>query len=50
MSDMGTKIKVCAHSKTPNPVVEPSAVWMEIIHFTEVRKKYICVKCVIICS
>jgi len=47
--DVVTKIKVCACSKNRTPVLEPSVVWMEIIHFTKVQIKSID-KCVIICS
>jgi len=49
MCDVLTKIIVCAYSKNQTPFVEPSAVWMKIIHFTKVQIKTID-KCVKICS
>jgi len=49
MCDVVTKIQVCAYSKNRTHVLEPSAVWMGIIHFTKVQIKNID-KFIIICS
>jgi hypothetical protein len=38
MFDVVTKIKFCAYSKNPAPVVEPSAMRMETIHITKMQK------------
>ena len=39
MCDVVTKIKVCAYSKNQTQVVEPSAVWIEIIHVRKYKLK-----------